>query len=171
MKWSALSCPEPGWRRWVKFAVFLLAVGLVVRGSVADLGRVSGGSMCPTLLAGDRIVTNQLAYGLHLPFTTVWLLRWSEPRRGDVVVLYSPVDGRRLVKRIAAVPGDPLANDSLEEATVPPGKYFVRGDAADSLDSRTFGCVPRERILGRVSGIVFSVEPDGCRPRWERWFR
>jgi signal peptidase I len=164
-------CPERSWRRWAKPVVLVLALGLIVRGSVGDLGRVAGGSMRPTLLDGDRILTNQLAYGLRLPFTNVWPIRWAGPQRGDVVVLYSPVDGKRLVKRIVAVPGDPLEKDCPTEAMVPPGMYFVRGDAADSFDSRTFGCVPRERILGRVVGVAFSVDAARCRPRWERFFQ
>jgi signal peptidase I len=108
---------------------------------------VAGGSMYPALRDGDVILTNKLAFGLRLPGTDAWLLRWSEPRRGDVVVFSSPVDGKRLVKRVAGVPGDALGKSS-----VPPGHYFVMGDGANSLDSRVFGCVPRECILGRVVG-------------------
>jgi signal peptidase I len=136
--------------------LLVLALGVFVRCSVADLGRVVGGSMRPALRDGDRILTNKLAYGLRLPFTHIWPLRWSGPRRGEVVVLSSPVDGRRLVKRVVAVPGEPVGDGSLAGPTsiVPSGHYFVRGDDADSLDSRAFGCVPRERILGRVAGIA-----------------
>jgi hypothetical protein len=149
--------------------VLVLALGVLLRCGVADLGPVAGESMRPTLRDGDWVLTDRLAYGVRLPFAGTWLLRWSEPRRGDVVVLLSPVDGRRLVKRVVAVPGDPLPGDSRPGATVPPGQYFVRGDGARSLDSRAFGCVPRERILGRVVGVALSF--DGCRPRWRRFFR
>jgi signal peptidase I len=135
--------------RRYRFLLLVVASAVLFRCCVADLGRVDGGSMRPTLSDGDRILTNKLAYGLRLPFTHTWVLLWSGPRKGDVVVLSSPVDGRRLVKRVAGVPGDLLGPDGQ---TVPAGHYFVRGDAPESLDSRTFGCVPRERILGRVVG-------------------
>ena len=104
--------------------------------------------MRPTLRDGDYILTNRLAYGLRLPFTDLWPLRWSEPRPGDVVVLTSPVDGRRLVKRIAAGP------EGASGTTAPAGQFFVKGDDAASIDSRTFGWVSRDRILGRVVGVV-----------------
>ena len=146
------------WRRRMLFGASVLALGLLVRCCVADLGRVAGGSMWPTLRNGDYILTNKLAYGLRLPGTHFWLGRWSEPRAGDVVVLSSPLDGRRVVKRIAAGPGDALTNGGAAGATVPPGQFFVTGDGANSVDSRAFGCVPRERIMGRVAG-VFSFGP------------
>jgi signal peptidase I len=132
----------------------VLALGVALRWT-ADLGRVAGDSMRPTLHDGDRILTNRLAYGLRLPLVGTWLLRWSAPRRGDVVVLLSPINGRRLVKRITGVPGDILG-----AGEVPPGRYFVTGDGPRSLDSRAFGCVSRERILGRVVGF-FSLG-GGC---------
>ncbi len=161
------SHPGSSKRRWLKVGVVVLALGVVVRCSVADLGRVAGTSMQPTLRDGDRILTNKLAYGWRVPGTHVWLLAWAEPSRGDVVVFSAPVDGRRLVKRIVAVPGDRVSGD-----LVPPGHYFVLGDNADSFDSRNFGCVPRERFLGRVVGIAFSFDPGAwCRPRWERCCR
>jgi hypothetical protein len=147
MKWRT-----PRWR----LALVVLAAAFLLR-SVADLGRVAGGSMQPTLRDGDRILTNRLAYGWRLPFTGAWLLRWSAPGRGDVVVLRSPLDGTRLVKRVVGVPGDPVGGFLTPEARVPPGHYFVRGDGPRSLDSRAFGCVPRERILGRVV-LAFSVQ-------------
>jgi signal peptidase I len=151
-------------RRWLKAILVVVVLGVLVRCSVADLGRVAGRSMQPTLLDGDRILTNKLAFGLRIPCTHVELLAWAEPSRGDVVVFSSPLDGRRLVKRIVAVPGDRVGSD-----VVPPGRYFVLGDNADSVDSRRFGCVPREHILGRVVGIAFSLGRNGwCRLRWER---
>jgi signal peptidase I len=140
---------SPRWR----LALAALAVAFLLR-SVADLGRVAGGSMRPTLHDGDRILTNRLAYGWRLPFTGARVLRWSSPQRGDVVVLLSPLDGARLVKRVIGVPGDRIGGFLTPEARVPPGHYFVRGDGPRSLDSRSFGCVPRERILGRVVAVL-----------------
>jgi len=62
--------------------------------------------MEPTILPGDRVFVNKLAYDLKVPFTTWQVARWGDPRRGDVVVLWSPHDGQRIVKRVVGIPGD-----------------------------------------------------------------
>src|SRR5579871_5769619 len=120
-----------GIRRWIVPVLTIGVVGLLLRCSVADMGRVAGESMQPTLLAGDHILTHKLAYGLRVPGTHAWVLTWAEPQRGDVVVCSSPLDGRRIVKRIRAVPGDRVGDE-----VVPTGHYHVRGDNANSVDSR-----------------------------------
>lgn len=88
--------------------VFVLMILIVssLRSALADWNDVPTGSMKPTIQEGDRVVVNKLAYDLKIPFTTINVARWGDPTRGDIVVLFSPVDGTRLVKRVVAVPGD-----------------------------------------------------------------
>jgi signal peptidase I len=62
--------------------------------------------MRPTLLEGDVVLVNRLAYDFKLPLTDIRLAAISDPRRGDVVTFTSPKDGVRLIKRIVALPGD-----------------------------------------------------------------
>jgi signal peptidase I len=64
--------------------------------------------MNPTIVEGDRILVNKLAYDLKIPFTTWHVANWSQPQRGEIVVFFSPEEGTRLVKRCVAVPGDTL---------------------------------------------------------------
>ena len=73
------------------------------------------GSMKPSILEGELVFVNKLAYDLKVPFTTLHLSTWGNPVRGDVVVFYSPQDGTRLVKRVIGLPGDTVAlrNDVL----------------------------------------------------------
>ncbi|HSP15422.1 MAG TPA: signal peptidase I [Thermoanaerobaculia bacterium] len=87
------------------FMVMLLVVSSL-RSALADWNDVPTGSMKPTIEIGDRVVVNKLAYDLKVPFTTIELLKWADPQRGDIVVLFSPQDGVRLVKRVVAIPGD-----------------------------------------------------------------
>jgi signal peptidase I len=93
-------------REWGKPLLIVLLIGVTLRSAVADWNDVPTGSMKPTILEGDRIFVNKLAYGLRLPLTAWWLTRWSEPQRGDVVIFFSPEDGARLVKRVVGLPGD-----------------------------------------------------------------
>ena len=88
--------------------IFLLMILIVssLRSALADWNDVPTGSMKPTIQEGDRVVVNKLAYDLKIPFTTIQVFQWDDPTRGDIVVLFSPVDGTRLVKRVVAVPGD-----------------------------------------------------------------
>ncbi|MDM8006228.1 MAG: signal peptidase I [Phycisphaerae bacterium] len=94
------------WRDWVKPILTVLLVLAPIKSSVADWYDVPTGSMRPTVIEGDRIVVNKLAYDLKVPFTGWQVIRWGGPARGEVVVCHSPEDGVRLVKRVIGLPGD-----------------------------------------------------------------
>jgi signal peptidase I len=127
---------------------------------------VKGVSMSPTLIAGDLFMLNRFAY----------LTR--EPQRGELVVLKDPETGDLIVKRIVGLPcetvmmqnevayingrrlPEPYATRSTQAnrtqfskpTVVPRGCYFVLGDnRTRSLDSRTFGPIKRDSILGVIS--------------------
>jgi len=78
------------------------------RSMVLDWNVVPTGSMKPTILEGDYIFVNKLAYGLKVPFTSSRLFSWSEPDRGDIVVFAPPGETDRYVKRVVGLPGDRL---------------------------------------------------------------
>ena len=103
------------WRQEIRPLLLLLLVLSAVRSSLADWNDVPTGSMKPTIIEGDRVLVNKVAYDLKVPFTTWHLAEWSHPRRGDIVVFFSPHDGQRLVKRVIGLPGDTLElrNNSL----------------------------------------------------------
>jgi signal peptidase I len=103
------------WRDWVKPLLVVLLVTGALRSSLADWNDVPTGSMKPTILEGDRVFVNKLAYDLKVPFTTLHVAEWSNPQRGDIVVFFSPHDGKRLVKRAIGLPGDTieLRNNAL----------------------------------------------------------
>ena len=103
---SRPSFPRRLWREWVKPMLTVLIVVGSVRSALADWNDVPTGSMKPTILEGDRVWVNKLAYDLKVPFTTWHLAEWSNPARGDVVVFFSPKDEMRLVKRVIGLPGD-----------------------------------------------------------------
>lgn len=87
------------------FLVFLLCFGFF-RTAVADWNPVPTGSMRPTIVEGDVVLVNRLAYDLKLPLTDISIARLGEPQRGDIVTFSSPSTGTRLIKRVVALPGD-----------------------------------------------------------------
>ena len=217
------------WKEWGWQILVLIVVMITFRSSVADWNDVPTGSMKPTILEGDRIFVNKVAYDLRVPLTSRRIAQWSNPGRGDIVVFISPADGKRLVKRVIGLPGDavelrsnklyvngdpaeyePLAVDIINQLTdeeqsknifskehiqdedypimltpyapgrksfgpmvVSDGMYFVMGDNRDnSADSRYFGCVERDAILGQATAVVLSLNRNHYYlPRFERFFR
>ena len=233
---------------------FLLPVILIlaIRWAAIEPYVIPSGSMIPNLLIHDYILVNKFAYGLRIPFTYKYLVTWSKPRRGEIVVFRNVgEEDYFLVKRVVGLPGDllsynaksellingksveaviptpkeleeffakiPLASreayleksdflienfsdaestqtpsakhfvlkakkdgSRLEEAPIqiPEGHYFMMGDNRDhSSDSRVWGLLPFQNILGRASFIWFSCEEDPansqefCDPRRLRFPR
>lgn len=87
------------------FFLFILLLG-IFRTAVADWNPIPSGSMRPNLLEGDVVFVNRLAYDIKLPLTDVVLAHLNDPKRGDIVTFTSPADGKRLIKRLVALPGD-----------------------------------------------------------------
>lgn len=94
------------WRDWLRPAVLVFLIAAPLKSAVADWNWVPTGSMKPSILEGELVLVNKLAYDLKVPFTTLHLSTWGDPLRGDVVVFYSPKDRTRLVKRVIGLPGD-----------------------------------------------------------------
>ncbi len=185
-----------GYNRWYVYlgiGVLLLACLFVgadaLRTFVVQAYKIPAASMAPTLLVGDHIFVNKLAY------------RFDEPAWGDVVVFKYPKDERKeSIKRIVGLPGDTIRirnkllflngkaiddadyterldpiilsdsahpRDHFGPVTVPANSYFVLGDSRDrSLDSRVWGFVGRSKITGKAARIYWS-DADGS-PRWDR---
>ncbi len=141
-----------------------LPLAVAVR-SLVHIYAIPSASMQPTLAAGDHIV----------------VVRDTRPSRGDVVVFRSPQSPDELVvKRIIASPGDLIATDhgrvtigshALPEPyaaqasgsgpilpqIVPAGCFFVMGDnRTNSCDSRHWGVLPRELVVGRAVMVLWS---------------
>ncbi len=98
-------------RIWRENRAFLLFIALmfIFRSAIADWNTVPTGSMKPTIVEGDRIGVNKLAYDIRIPFTGISIVRLADPVRGDIVVFDSEASGIRLVKRVVGVPGDVIA--------------------------------------------------------------
>jgi signal peptidase I len=115
----------------------------LVRSSVLDWRRVSGNSMSPSLTPGQLLVCNRLAYGWRAPGMPRYLIAWSAPQPGELVIYSSPSDGQCCVKRVAAPPAN--------RGELGDGEVWVLGDnSEESCDSRDHGPVPLSLIHGRA---------------------
>jgi signal peptidase I len=95
-------------RFWQHSQSFIIAIllALVFRQFVVQAFRIPSESMRNTLLVGDFLFVNKFLYGAKLPYMDVRLPRVRAPRRGDIIVFVSPIDGRDFIKRCVAVAGD-----------------------------------------------------------------
>ncbi|MHC4458807.1 MAG: signal peptidase I [Planctomycetota bacterium] len=96
------------WKKYRLTIFFIVFVVIPVKSSLADWNWVPTGSMNPTILEGDLIYVDKIAYDLRFPLTLHRLKKWSDPERGDIIICFSPDDGTRLVKRVIAVPTDTI---------------------------------------------------------------
>ena len=93
------------WKNNRSLFIFI-SLMLVFRSAFADWNTVPTGSMKPTILEGDRILVNRMAYDLRVPFTHISLYKIADPARGDIIIFDSAVTEDKMVKRVIGVPGD-----------------------------------------------------------------
>ena len=149
---------------WFKTLASAAVYATLIVTFVFQVARVEGQSMAPTLADQDRLIVNKFAY------------RIGEPRRGDIVMLYYPLNPEKsFVKRVIAEEGDtirlvdgqvfvndvPMRDDFVPDeyrghddygpTVIPEGYAFVMGDHRNnSSDSRHWGFVPKRYIIGKV---------------------
>jgi signal peptidase I len=165
------------WRGWILGLAVLggfIIVGAVVLlwgiGTQTERIRVESISMQPTLSRGDFVIVNKLAY------------RFGQPQRQDIIAFYYPPNPEEepYIKRIIGLPGDQVRIANLQvyingklldesylgaptnrggEWTVPDGQLFVMGDNRNnSSDSRAWGFVPLELVIGRAESVYWPRE-------------
>jgi signal peptidase I len=155
-------------------AAFILA--MLIQLFLVKPFTIPTGSMEPTLMISDRVLVNR------------FILHFREPKPGDIVVFRSPMNPKEdLIKRVVAVGGDTVSvHDgalyvnsqrrvenylmdktivgTYPETVVPAGSYFLMGDNRNnSGDSRVFGAVAKNQILGKAFAIYWPIR------RWH-WF-
>lgn len=160
----------------LKIALLAFLVVFPIRYFLFQPFIVSGNSMVPNFESGDYLFVDELSFRLR------------EPQRGEVVVFKSPTNpSDRYIKRIIGLPGETveifegkivitskenaqwiLDESTYLDGTTTPGKtkislkeneYFVLGDnRMFSSDSRVWGVLPRENIVGRVFLRAFPIQ-------------
>ncbi len=164
-----------------RIVVTAIVLAILIKTFAMDLVIIQGDSMSPTIAAHTVALVARCAYGIRLPISGAWVVRWAEPKPGEIV-LVSPVDNssRLVVKRVFELGPAYLKMESgilfgrggsikLEPAStirfagspfLPSGRVFIVGDnGTQSFDSRNYGTVPIEKIQGKVllySGGLFG---------------
>ncbi len=97
----------PAWRESRGLLLFIVLM-VAFRSAIADWNDVPSGSMQPTIVEGDRVYVDKLAYELRVPLTQLALVVRGAPERGDIVVFDSRRAGVRLIKRVVGLPGETI---------------------------------------------------------------
>ena len=172
---------DPFFTELLKFIVIAAVIVLPVRLFVAQPFVVSGESMSPTFENGEYLIVDELTY------------RLEEPQRGDVVIFRYPRNPSEFfIKRIIGLPGETvtvkdgtvsiervdgtmitLDESYVEHAdhgrdatyTVEENAYFVMGDnRSESSDSRVWGLMPKENLIGRALVRLLPLQEAGIFP-------
>jgi signal peptidase I len=166
---------------------------LLINGTIGQARVIPSGSMENTLLIGDHLIMSRIGYDAGVPFTNWHVPLWRNPKRQQVIIFKPPFapDTPDYVKRVIGLPGDIIdihdgavwvnGQKLVEKYTmgpsepyelhtpykVPPNSYFVMGDnRTNSYDSRFWGPVPRNDIIGTPVMIYMSldVSPEAWEP-------
>lgn len=154
------------WRSVARTTLQLAALGVLAIAFFMRTPEVSGLSMAPRIASGEFVLINTISYRLHAP------------DRGDIIAFRHDSPAPEIfIKRIIGLPGDRIAIDrgrvsvngvplaepyvrfadqrSFPQTTVPPGSLYVLGDnRIDSNDSRFWGFVKQDEVLGKaIAGI------------------
>ena len=158
---------------------------LLINGTLGQARVIPSGSMEDTLLIGDHLIMSRVGYDAGVPFTNIHVPLWRNPKRQQIVIFKPPLgsDAPDYVKRVIGLPGETVdirdgavwinsrrlsenytlgrtePGDVPMPYQVPDNCYFVMGDnRGNSADSRFWGCMPRQNLLGTPVMIYMSVE-------------
>jgi len=126
-------------RATVRAIIGAVIAALFIKYVLIDFMIAEGQSMIPAIKPGAILIVCKVFYGIRLPGSGEYLARWKNPKAGDVVIFFTPM-GEIAVKRC--------------EKILPEDSFFALGDNSGySYDSRNYGPVPFNNIIGRVLGV------------------
>ncbi len=163
-------------RVWAVPALLVVSVQTLI----GQTYHIPSGSMEPTMLVGDWLVVNKLAYGAHIPFSDVSLPGYDDPSRGAGDYTDAAFEWQSAYAVRASRFGEPPVTPSLDNwgpIRVPEGMLFLLGDHRHaSKDSRFWGFAPRANVRGRPVFVYYSYNATDSDRAWPaltdiRWGR
>jgi signal peptidase I len=162
----------------IKSLAGAVLIYLVVKTLFVEAFRIPSGSMIPTLLVGDWLFVNKLAYGPTIPFTNTHLPGYARPKRNDVVVFVSPNqpdEAERgldptptLVKRLVGMPGDTLyMRDGMLHLNGIPQRQGAGADANPKGDPNSVDPLFAWQRTAEIKGSRFGPPP--AQPTHDHW--
>ena len=137
--------PKPGSVSIGRILACVVAALILGRTFIMDVALVQGRSMLPSFGSNDMVLILKAAYGLRNPLGGYFLL-WKEPASRDIVAAFNPDTGKVIIKRVWIERG--MENSDRQGSRA---AYFLLGDNKyESIDSREFGPVPMNNILGKA---------------------
>lgn len=151
---------------WAKTIAYSFAVFLVLRAFVVQTWVITSGSMEGTLLVGDLLILNKVAYGAPVPGTEKRLPGYTDPRRGDVVVFRAQHDTLDVIKRLIGLPGDTLAmkGGALFVNGVKQIEPYVRHTSPDTDGSHPWMDWQQRYLTGDVDQSAYRPTRDNWGP-------
>ncbi len=141
--------------------VIAISIALAIRHFVVEPFRIPSGSMFPTLLIGDHLFVNKLAYGATVPFSELRLPGFSEPKRGDVVVfeVARPLNkiGGRDIKPVDLVPEGTPTEDFVKRLVGLPGDRIAWRDGRIFVNDVALEVGPTDQQFVDDSGRSFAM--------------
>jgi len=135
------------WKENKALLVFI-SLMLVFRSAVADWNDVPTGSMKPTIVEGDRIFINKMAYDIRVPFTHISLVKLAEPQPNDIIIFDSVASDKRLVKRVIGVPGDKVSMKN--------NRLFINGQAI-AYKAKELGIKSHHKSIETINGQSHTI--------------
>lgn len=146
------------WREYAESIALAVMFALVLRGFVIEAFKIPTGSMIPTLLVGDHLFVGKFIYGIRVPFTQKFLVRFSEPTSGEVVVFTFPrAEAREHLQK------QPIGRrECIDRETLVVEKDFIKriiGVAGDKVELRDNQLiindkpVPRKFVARETTGV------------------
>lgn len=133
---------KPAWRESMESIGVAVLVALLLRAFVVEAFKIPSGSMIPTLAIGDQIFVNKYVYGIRVPFTSIRVIDFAQPKRGDVIVFICPEPPNEdYIKRVVGLPGDVVE--------VREGLVYINGTALDRQPLGPDEFIDRDNVSAR----------------------